>query len=324
MVTEIAANFMNIKKYCMKKTASLAFVAAACLAMFVVPSTVFGRGPGTSAGNILKIDTGARPVALGGSYCGISDDINAAQYNPAGLGQIQRQEIMVTHNEWFQEIRSEFLGYGIPLNEYWSLGIALNYMYVNGLTEWDETGNIKGGKFGAYNGLATITAGTEISEDMYFGVSLKALQESVDNKSSLAYAGDAGLLCKMDDFRVGLAVQNAGTKVKIGEDGFDMPMNIRGGVSYAMLENSLLVACDVNKPLDNKLEIRGGVEWWLAEPFALRAGYRTNINKNEGLGISAGFGLKLSDYLIDYSFLPYGDIGNTHRLSLSYKFGEGK
>jgi hypothetical protein len=91
-----------------------------------------------------------------------------------------------------------------------------------------------------------------------------------------------------------------------------------------MLEDSLLVSCDLNKPLDNKLEIRTGAEWWLAELFALRAGYRTNIAKNAGLGVSAGFGLKFSNYIIDYSFLPYGDIGNTHRLSLSYKFGEGK
>jgi len=322
---------MNIKKYYMKKATSLAFVATAYFTMCALPGNAFGNGIGTSAGTILKIDTGARPVALGGSYCGISDDINAAQYNPAGLVQIQRQEFMLTHNEWFQGIRSEFVGYGIPLNEFWSFGIALNYMFVNGMEERKETpgnyltdGQKTGRTFGAYSGLATITIGTEIAEDLYLGTNVKALQESVDNKSSLAFAGDAGLLYKMDNFRFGFAAQNFGTKVKIGEVGFEMPMNIRGGISYTMFEGGLLVSCDVNKPLDNKLEIRGGAECWLAESFALRAGYRTNIYKNEWLGISAGFGLKFSDYLIDYSFLPYGDIGNTHRLSLAYRFGELK
>jgi hypothetical protein len=279
---------------------------------------------GTSAGTILKIETGARPVALGGSYCAISDDLNAVQYNPAGLVQLKRQEVMVNHNEWFQGIRSEFLGYAIPLDEYWSLGASLNYMFVNGLVGRDESGMPTGSKFGAYSGLAVITAGTQIAENMYLGVNVKALQESVDNKSSTAYAGDAGLLYKIDNLRLGAAVQNIGTKVKIGEDAFGMPANIRGGVSYLMFDGELLASCDVNKPFDSDVEFHAGAEWWLAEQFALRAGYRTNIDTNEGAGVSAGFGLKFGDYMLDYSFLPYGEIGNTHRLSFSYRFGEGK
>lgn len=302
----------------------LMFVAAVTFAVSALPGSAYGKGPGTTAGAILKIDTGARPVALGGSYCAVSDDLNAAQYNPAGLAQIKQQEFMVTHNEWFQGVRSEFVGYGMPVNEYWSLGVTLNFLYVNDLVERDQTGNKTGSKFGAYSGLAAITAGVAISEDMCLGVNVKALQESVDSESSTAYAGDIGFLYWLEDLRLGLAVQNAGTKVKIGEDGFEMPMNIRAGASYKMFEGNLLVSADAYKPVDNKLELRGGAEWWLAEPFALRAGYRMGADANTGLGVSAGFGLKFSGYSIDYSFLPYGELGNTHRLSLSYKFGEEK
>jgi len=34
----------------------------------------------------------------------------------------------------------------------------------------------------------------------------------------------------------------------------------------------------------------------------------------------AGLGLKFSNYQIDYSFLPYADLGNTHRVSFTARF----
>ena len=34
-----------------------------------------------------------------------------------------------------------------------------------------------------------------------------------------------------------------------------------------------------------------------------------------------GFGIKYLDYSLNYAFVPYGDIGMTHRISLSIKLG---
>jgi hypothetical protein len=44
-----------------------------------------------------------------------------------------------------------------------------------------------------------------------------------------------------------------------------------------------------------------------------------------GSGFSTGLGFKLSaNAWIDYGFLPQGDLGGSHRLSLSLRFGGGK
>jgi len=52
--------------------------------------------------------------------------------------------------------------------------------------------------------------------------------------------------------------------------------------------------------------------------LALRVGYKTN--QDVGSGITAGIGFKMGKVSIDYGYVPYGDLGNTHRISLGIKF----
>ncbi|HOW89587.1 MAG TPA: CsgG/HfaB family protein, partial [Elusimicrobiales bacterium] len=57
----------------------------------------------------------------------------------------------------------------------------------------------------------------------------------------------------------------------------------------------------------------------------LRSGL--NFKNSDDLGImgvvSCGFGLRLRGIGFDYAFVPYGDLGVTHRLTLSRGFGPG-
>ena len=58
--------------------------------------------------------------------------------------------------------------------------------------------------------------------------------------------------------------------------------------------------------------------------LALRVGYQANLadNQIQGLtGLTAGIGVTYEGLGLDYAYLPYGDLDNTHRISLSYKFG---
>jgi long-subunit fatty acid transport protein len=294
-----------------------------CFLLLVANPCLFSRGAGTSSGSILKIDAGARAAGMAGSFCGISNDVTGIYYNPAGLVQIDRQEFVANHNEWLQGVRSEFLGYGLPINEDLSVGITMNYLYVNGLVGRDEFGNETGSKFGGYDGLVTLTAAGRLTDEISIGGNVKVVQESVDDKKATGYCGDVGVMYKYEALCCGLAIQNAGSKIKLNEDSFPLPMNLKLGASYTLFE-SLTVDADVNKPLDNDIVVSAGAEWWVVDAFAVRAGYKMGADKNTGIGVTAGAGFKLDDYSIDYSFLPYGDLGNTHRLSLTYRFGENK
>lgn len=64
--------------------------------------------------------------------------------------------------------------------------------------------------------------------------------------------------------------------------------------------------------------ICGGWEYVAFKMLALRAGY--NGRNETDSGITAGGGIQFNNLSIDYAFVPYGDLGNAHRFSVSARF----
>jgi hypothetical protein len=57
--------------------------------------------------------------------------------------------------------------------------------------------------------------------------------------------------------------------------------------------------------------------------MTLRAGYRFGYDTASlggTVGLSAGFGFKIWDVDMDYAFVPFGELGDTHRVSFIGKF----
>jgi outer membrane protein OmpA-like peptidoglycan-associated protein len=72
--------------------------------------------------------------------------------------------------------------------------------------------------------------------------------------------------------------------------------------------------------LDNVPNVRYGVEYTPFKPLSLRLGYRTGPFNPSSLGyingLTGGIGLSLSGLTLDYAFVPYGELGLTHRIGL--------
>ncbi len=225
-----------------------------CVSIVIFPLSLSARGAGTSAASFLKIDIGARPAGMGGAFCGIADDVNTIQYNPAGLIQLQQKEIGATHNEWIEGIRSEFLGYAHPLNENWVCGLTLNYLYVgDDLIERDITGAESGRTFGGNDGVITFALGKKLQDNISAGANVKIIRESVEDKNDVAYGADVGFLYKLSDLRLGISAQNLGTKIKLYEESFSLPLNFKFGLGYKFIKNAD-AGLDVNLPADNKIK----------------------------------------------------------------------
>ena len=84
------------------------------LSSLVIPAFA---GNGTTTANFLKIGAGARAIGMGEAFTGVSDDVTAVYWNPAGLGQLELTELSVMDNQWIEKISNLFLGYGIPLRK---------------------------------------------------------------------------------------------------------------------------------------------------------------------------------------------------------------
>lgn len=292
----------------------------AALSLAVLPAHA-GSGAGTTAAAFLRIDTNARPAGMGGAFCAVADDIGALSYNPAGLTQMDERQLSLSHNEWIEGIRTEYLGYAYPVNKRVVAGFSLTYLSVGGLVERDIDGEESGRTFGSEDFAAVGGLGVRLSPALSIGGSVKFISESVKDRSDSAVAFDAGALYELSSMKLGAALQNAGTSIKLGQDAYALPLALRAGIDYYAADSCDLVL-DIAKGLPGPLDARFGAEWMATSYFILRAGYKVNPDANTGSGFSAGFGLSFRKYFFDYAVLPYGDFGVTHRVSLTVNLGK--
>ena len=60
-----------------------------------------------------------------------------------------------------------------------------------------------------------------------------------------------------------------------------------------------------------------GMEYSFKKIIYLRTGYQY---QGDEPGFKAGFGVKYKNFGLDYAFTPIADLGNIHKISLSYRF----
>lgn len=288
---------------------------------------------GTAASQFLKIGVGARPVSLGESYVGVSDGVYSINWNPAGLSSLEFPEITASHLIWLAETYEEHLAFAIPLKNIGTFGV--NFIYLNGgsLNKYsvDSGGNpVLEGAFNVYDLNIGLSYGNYFkiwNKNLYYGLNIKYISNSIEVEKSNSFAVDLGLLLKdiFESFSIGISVFNIGTSVNFGRTAENLPFYIKTGIFWKVVPEFNL-ACDLTIPNDNDVKIGIGVESWVVENyFALRCGYTTRLNGGEYAGLSgltAGAGFNIEGFSLDYAFVPYGDLGYTHRVSLSYSFGE--
>jgi fibronectin type 3 domain-containing protein len=160
------------------------------------------------------------------------------------------------------------------------------------------------------------------------GGSLRVISENLQNVQANAANIDLGILMEIiEGLRLGVVAQNLGTTSTFISSADTSPVNTKLGLSWNFHfndANRILLAYDVQHPIDSSnpnynrwLQNIGG-EYWLMNTLALRGGYDFGYDVG---GLTAGAGFKWEDLGVDYAFVPYSMLGNSHRISLSYSFG---
>jgi len=291
---------------------------------------------GTTGATFLKIEAGARPVAMGGAFVAVADDANTTYWNPAGLAQIEEREITAMHNEWLEGIRYEFLGYVQPIkSERRSQGFGISAMalYTTGLEERTTETIEPEGTFGAYDIAVAGAYACEVGKGVSIGANVKLIQQTLEDETAWSGAIDLGLLYRLPrpgrGLRLGFAVQNIGPGIKFIKESDPLPLNLKGGIAKTFelrsIKSQVTLAFDVNAPIDNVPNGHFGTEFVYGKmkdiELAARVGYKTSTisDLNALSGLSTGVGFLWKRMALDYVWVPYGDLGNTHRISLTIK-----
>lgn len=278
---------------------------------------------GTEASPFLKIDAGPRAAAMGGAFTAIADDASGIFYNPAGPALMRKAEVFLSHNQWIEELSFEQISYVHPVSEKLTYFAGLSALLSPMMPSYNSEGNTTG----SFNSVDAMYGGgiSLIEKNIIAGCFVKMITQEAYNEKGAAYAGDIGLIGNHGDFRIGASAQNLGGKMKLYQEEFNLPQIYRGGIAYRA-QDKYWLAVEARKLGEADISYAVGTEGEFSLGSTaiafLRLGYNSGRSKNTGPGVSAGLGLSFLKFSLDYAFSPFGDLGDTHRISLAVRFGK--
>jgi outer membrane protein OmpA-like peptidoglycan-associated protein len=286
---------------------------------------------GTTGADFLKIGIGARPAAMGSAYLALADDADAPQWNPAGLASLDMPELSLMHLAYFGDVNYEYLGAAMPWR---GQGVGFGVSWLN-VAPFNSTGDPSATLGSAADYSVSAAYAVNLGPQLQVGATARLLISQLATYSSYGGAVDAGATFRPFGRGLALAVvaQNLG-----GESGYDgssdpLPIGLKVGAAYSLYDRAdlawLNLAVDAVKDLDSRFEFNTGLELWIFDSLAVRGGYQmseggqdlTSSDPNLPANFTAGLGLRLGPANVDYALVPMGELGITHRLSVSWRFG---
>ena len=289
----------------------------------------------------LKIGVGAEMVGRGEAGISAVKGVNAMFWNPAGLAELENNEVLFSHNSWIADISMNAIGVGINVNGLGVFGASILWMdygelyktsVARTLGESAQDGYVEEGTFKPSDMAFGISYAKRVSTQFSFGGQVRYLyenygsnitvntsgEESVTNNTMSAFCFDFGTLYYpgYKSLAFSMAIQNFSTDLRYQQESFSTPLTFKVGLSINMLDfwenksqSSLLLAVDAIHPKDYTERVNIGVEYSYLGLFNIRGGYRMNYDIGEftvGAGvkysISNDLGMKLDvSYMIENS-----------------------
>ena len=285
---------------------------------------------GASGAQFLRIGVGAKAAALGEAGAAMSG-VQALFYNPAGLAGVSGPEVYLSHAKWILDTNYSNMAFATKLGG-GAFGLAASYLSNPSTDKYDKFGTKLLEKYSASDMAITLGYSHALAGNTDFGFNVKHISSKLDTESATALAADFGIKCAAapGKFEFGLVMQNAGGKLNYINEADPLPRNLKLGGQYTINVNNnaatkkdVTFFLDVNSMKDSGPYANIGVDLLTVydrkSNFSMRLGYRTNAGKSSG--VSGGLGLDMKTYLVDYAYAPMGNLGNTHRFSLTFKFG---
>ncbi len=281
---------------------------------------------GGSGLSFLKIGADARAIAMGDAGVVTADNGGAVYYNPALIAGDESASITIMHNEWVQDLTTEYLGIVVPFQS-WSLGIQMGLTSVAGIEIRDRPGEPQG-TFDSRNFAGGLTAAFALADGVDVGVTAKYVMEKIYTDAADGYAFDIG--AAIDPFtggdlhglRFGLAVANLGSMSELRYTSTKLPTLLRAGASYdvpvAALKSTLVLTGGVMSVFDDEAtHATLGAEFNYVNSVYFRLGYQSGYDiKN----VSFGAGFAYTTLRFDYAFTPFTEsFGAAHTIALSIR-----
>lgn len=301
---------------------------------------------GTNVYPFLNIPFSARQAAMGGDAISVRDyDVSFAGVNPALMNLEQTQMIALNYASYLADSRYGTITFVKDLREAHLISFNARYMDYGNMPRTDESANISG-EFGAMDASIGLGYAYQFDEDWTIGGGANFVTSKIDNYTSMAVVGTAGVTYhnEQSNETIALVFRNFGYQFK-PFNGVRENVAFRVDLGYTKILDEFPLAFTITAHDLQKLNISQdynnneqeigwsrkvadhfslGAELFPQQAFNIRFGY--NIKRGNELavldqrsfaGLSAGFGIKISSFRFDYAHVRYHNASNVNMFGLT-------
>jgi len=284
-------------------------------------------GEGGAAGEFLNYAIAPRSLGMGKAFTAIADDVQACYFNPAGLFQLNAQEVLMAHSQLYGA-RLEYVGFALPTRSAGTFGVSLVNFGSEGIDSRSPENHRFQTYFYAENAFIAAYAYNPW-QSLGFGGSLKLITKNLAEYSGVGLGADVSALLKVPrPFSFGLVLQNLVQPVlTLGDVPEYYPRNLRAGAAVRLLDDRVkldadIVVTDFTDGSRRNLTPHGGIEFEVLPDMLVP---RVGLDPNEislGLGVHKTWGKMALG--ADYAFLLHYQsrytLAPTHKVGVFLTF----
>ncbi|MCK9582679.1 MAG: PorV/PorQ family protein [Endomicrobiales bacterium] len=288
---------MNIKK--------LLSLSMFLLIFLQLPAYSLGGKPG----EIFEWGMGGRALGMGKAFTAAADDSSASYWNPANMPRLNSQEISMSHNMLWEGTGYDSLSYVYPTPFRKAFGVNLIKVGNDGFVGTDEN-NIPTGNFSVSDTAIKLGYGQFLSRSFSVGTAFNYLTRNVGVYSSSLMSLDLGATY-FPDPRKSFALKVGNIFGFSSNTDDQLPLNLRVGYAQKFFNDKLTASFDYQFP----------DRWYSGFEVSLNPLFlRLGLNYEE---MSTGIGyIFKNNYRLDYALAHSVDLGLSHRISFTFKFGK--
>ncbi|MCK3682539.1 type IX secretion system protein PorQ [Maribellus sp. YY47] len=310
----------------------------------------------------LELTNSARIAALGGTQIAVPDsgDLNLPYHNPSLLAAGMSNKLLVNYVNYLADVNYGYASYAKTYEGIGNFAVGVHYINYGKFDEATEAGELTGATFNAAEYALNLIYSNQYKR-LKYGMILKPILSSFETYQSVGIAADLGVnfTSKSGYTTLALVARNMGTQLSTYYDGANresIPFNLQAGISQR-LEHAPVVLMATLQNLNHwKLytpeedpefntetiyerdesftkqfmrHLVFGVELLPSPNFTLRVGYnyqrRQELkfdDKASTVGFSAGFGLKIKRFRLDYGISRFHLAGSSNLFSVAVNLND--
>jgi hypothetical protein len=317
------------------------------------------RKAGINSAAFLKVGVGARQVAMGSAVTSLNGDVNNMFWNPAGVALLnETMQASFTHNNWIAGLEQEVAAVSYNLQDIGTIGVGFmtfgvsnipadrDYGYTDPQLHAQEIDLVGSSTYDYQDLLLQATISRYITDNLTLGLSVKYINEKIDDQNATAIAFDLGSVYDIGvmGWSIGARINNLGSDIKFYDYASPIPLTFSIGTSLVPIEvgkSSVLMAVDLVKPQDGQQYYYTGLEYNYDKMVFLRLGWKLNYSYYGLIGdgidggtsqrapittslekgsLGAGFRVPFEGYTVsfDYAYTIFTALDAVHRFTIHF------